>query len=124
MISRSVQDFARFNRVAMRAFGAMNQTNPKLFEHSFTTDMKFQSEQDSKIPCFRVLNNDGKIINDGGYEKMIPADKLRKMFETMVTINEADKVFNAAQRQSRISFYMTQTGEEASNIGTAAALEM
>ena len=44
------------------------------------------------------------------------------MLETMVTINEADKVFNAAQRQSRISFYMTQTGEEASNIGSAAAL--
>ena len=45
------------------------------------------------------------------------------MYETMVTINEADQVFNQAQRQSRISFYMTQTGEEASNIGTAAALE-
>jgi 2-oxoisovalerate dehydrogenase E1 component alpha subunit len=45
------------------------------------------------------------------------------MYETMVTINEADVVFNQAQRQSRISFYMTQTGEEASNIGTAAALE-
>ena len=29
------------------------------------------------------------------------------MYETMVTINEADQVFNQAQRQSRISFYMT-----------------
>ena len=54
---------------------------------------------------------------------MIPTDKIKKMYETMVTINEADVVFNQAQRQSRISFYMTQTGEEASNIGTAAAIE-
>lgn len=40
----------------------------------------------------------------------------------MVTINEADQVFNSAQRQSRISFYMTQNGEEAVNIGSCAAL--
>ena len=44
------------------------------------------------------------------------------MHEAMLSINEADQVFNAAQRQSRISFYMTQLGEEASGIGSAAAL--
>ena len=41
----------------------------------------------------------------------------------MVMINEADVTFNQAQRQSRISFYMTQLGEEATGIGSAAALE-
>ena len=105
-----------------RSFGAMGQVNKDLFEHTFTTQMKFQSHVE-KIPCFRVMDESGKIINTGGYEKMIPQEKLIKMFETMVTMNEADKVFNAAQRQGRISFYMTQTGEEASNIGTAAAIE-
>jgi 2-oxoisovalerate dehydrogenase E1 component alpha subunit len=93
-----------------------------MFEHSFTTKMDFQSSYE-KIPCFRVMDEEGKIINNGGYEKMIPDEQLVRMFETMVTINEADKVYNSAQRQSRISFYMTQTGEEASNIGTAAALK-
>ena len=44
------------------------------------------------------------------------------MYDAMVTMNEADTVYNAAQRQSRISFYMTQLGEEASGIGSAAAL--
>ena len=29
------------------------------------------------------------------------------MYDKMVTMNEVDKVYNAAQRQSRISFYMT-----------------
>ncbi len=37
-------------------------------------------------------------------------------------INEADTVFNQAQRQSRISFYMTQLGEEAAGVGSAAAV--
>ena len=92
-----------------------------LFEHKFTTDMDFKS-QFEKIKCFRVMDEEGKIVNKGDYHKMVSDDKIKKMYETMVTINEADVVFNQAQRQSRISFYMTQTGEEASNIGTAAAL--
>jgi hypothetical protein len=66
-----------------------------LFEHKFTTDMDFK-DQFEKIKCFRVMDENGKIVNDGGYEKMIPIDKLKKMYETMVTINEADQVFNAA----------------------------
>lgn len=106
-----------------RNFGAMGQVNSDLlFDFQFSTNMDFHKKHE-KLKCFRVMDEEGSIINNGGYEKMIPNDKLVKMYETMVTINEADKVFNAAQRQSRISFYMTQTGEEASNIGTAAALE-
>ena len=46
-----------------------------------------------------------------------------KIFDKMVIMNETDNVYNAAQRQARISFYMTQSGEEASGIGSAAALQ-
>ena len=66
-----------------------------LFDHKFTTDMDFK-DQFEKIKCFRVMDENGKIINDGGYEKLIPMEKLKKMYSTMVTINEADQVFNAA----------------------------
>ena len=45
------------------------------------------------------------------------------MFRTMVTMNEADVVFNQSQRQSKISFYMTQWGEEAEGVGSAAGLQ-
>lgn len=93
-----------------------------LFEHKFTTDMEYRSAFD-KIKCFRVMDEEGQIINKGNYHQWIDRDTIKKMYETMVTINEADVVFNQAQRQSRISFYMTQTGEEASNIGTAAAIQ-
>lgn len=68
-----------------------------------------------------MIDQDGKIINKP-YENAIEKDKLVKIFDTMVTINEADIIFNAAQRQSRISFYMTCTGEEASTVSSCAAL--
>lgn len=37
-------------------------------------------------------------------------------------LNTMDKVLYDAQRQGRISFYMTNYGEEATHIGSAAAL--
>ena len=83
--------------------------------------MEFKSSFD-KIKCFRVMDGEGNIINQG-YDTKIPKDKLLRMYDTMVTMNETDKVYNAAQRQMRISFYMTQLGEEACVIGAAAALK-
>ena len=77
-----------------------------LFEVNFTDSMAYQSKFD-KLKAFRVMDEEGDIINPGEYEKLIPDAKLQKMFHDMVTINEADQVFNMAQRQSRISFYMT-----------------
>lgn len=41
----------------------------------------------------------------------------------MVTINTLDKIMYESQRQGRISFYMTNFGEEASHIGSACALD-
>ena len=42
----------------------------------------------------------------------------------MVTLNSMDLVLYEAQRQGRISFYMTSYGEEATHMGSAAALTM
>jgi len=68
------------------------------------------------------MNEEGDIVTPG-YDTEISDELLLKMYDTMVTMNEADSVYNAAQRQARISFYMTQLGEEASGIGSAAALD-
>lgn len=83
----------------------MDQTNPEMFKHTFTSDMTFRDKFE-KMKCFRIMDNDGNIITPGYVEKL-PAEKLVKMHEAMLTMNEVDQVFNAAQRQSRISFYMT-----------------
>lgn len=82
--------------------------------------MEFRSNFE-KIKCFRVMDEEGNIINKG-YADKISDELILKMYDNMVIMNETDVVYNAAQRQSRISFYMTQLGEEASGIGTAAAL--
>jgi hypothetical protein len=57
-------------KASSRKFGAMNQINPLMFEHSFTTDLNLKSWGE-KIPCFRVIDCDGKVINKGGYERLI-----------------------------------------------------
>lgn len=44
------------------------------------------------------------------------------MYSNMVTLQTLDAIFYEAQRQGRISFYLTTIGEEAINIASAAAL--
>lgn len=45
-----------------------------------------------------------------------------KMYSNMVTLQIMDNIFYEAQRQGRISFYLTSAGEEAISIASAAAL--
>ena len=47
-----------------------------------------------------------------------------KMYNDMVTLQTMDTIFYEAQRQGRISFYVTSLGEEAINIASAAALSL
>ncbi|KAL1207989.1 2-oxoisovalerate dehydrogenase subunit alpha 1 [Cardamine amara subsp. amara] len=89
---------------------------------SYTSEMKFIPESTSRrIPCYRVLDEDGRIIPDSDF---IPVnEKLAvKMYEQMATLQVMDHIFYEAQRQGRISFYLTSVGEEAINIASAAAL--
>ena len=46
------------------------------------------------------------------------------MYSDMVTLQMMDNIFYEAQRQGRISFYVTTAGEEAINIASAAALTL
>lgn len=46
-----------------------------------------------------------------------------KIYTDMVTLQTMDTIFYEAQRQGRISFYLTTVGEEAINIASAAALK-
>lgn len=45
------------------------------------------------------------------------------MQRTMLQLSVMDKILYDAQRQGRISFYMTSTGEEAAQVGSAQALK-
>jgi 2-oxoisovalerate dehydrogenase E1 component alpha subunit len=82
--------------------------------------MKFRRSSE-KFECFRVMDLDGNIINKP-YEN-IDKEKALKIFNVMVKIHESDTRLNMAQREGKISFYMTCTGEEASVTASCAALE-
>lgn len=49
---------------------------------------------------------------------------LLEMYRKMITLNIMDKILYESQRQGRISFYITNTGEEAMQIGSAAAITL
>ena len=90
------QQSRHFMRSAQRSFGAMGEVNKEMFEHKFTNEMDFRSSFD-KIKCFRVIDEEGQIINKK-YEGSIDDATLQKMYRTMVMMNEADVVYNQAQR--------------------------
>ena len=74
------------------------------------------------MPTFRLIDDDGVPI-EGAVLPEIDKETCVAMQETMVRVNEFDRVFYDAQRQGRLSFYFTNRGEEAQAVGSAAALK-
>ncbi|XP_019175295.1 PREDICTED: 2-oxoisovalerate dehydrogenase subunit alpha 1, mitochondrial isoform X2 [Ipomoea nil] len=89
----------------------------------FTAQMKFISEAtDRRIPCYRVLDDDGYVLPGSTVFEQVRQEMAMKMYSAMVTVQTVDTIFYEAQRQGRLSFYLTSFGEEAISIGSAAAL--
>ncbi|XP_071923597.1 2-oxoisovalerate dehydrogenase subunit alpha 1, mitochondrial isoform X2 [Coffea arabica] len=89
---------------------------------AFTSRMNFTSESSGKrIPCFRVLDDNGYPIAGSIFEQVNKEVAVR-MYSGMVTLQIMDTILYETQRQGRISFYLTSTGEEAINLASAAAL--
>lgn len=74
------------------------------------------------IPMLQVLRPDGSVHQEAELPD-INEPLCLKILQTMQYIRLLDERMVAAQRQGRISFYLACTGEEASTIGSAAALE-
>lgn len=72
-------------------------------------------------PAFRILNNDGSV-REGATDPDLPKDVVINMYTVMARLATMDKVFYDAQRQGRISFYMTSGGEGGIHVGSAAGL--
>lgn len=67
------------------------------------------------------MSPDGEIIDPS----FTPAsDEIAlKMYENMLSVSIMDVIMFEAQRQGRLSFYMTCHGEEGTCVGSASALE-
>ncbi|NXW93817.1 ODBA dehydrogenase, partial [Alopecoenas beccarii] len=53
----------------------------------------------------------------------LPKEQVLKLYKTMTLLNTMDRILYESQRQGRISFYMTNYGEEGTHVGSAAALD-
>jgi len=90
-----------------------------------------QSRPDVSVPAgeirghayemVRVLDDEGRAV--GAWNPDLGADRLRAMLREMVLLRAFDDRFFRAQRQGKTSFYMKSTGEEATSIGAAHALD-
>ncbi len=82
----------------------------------------FMTGDELCIPLFQRLRQDGSL-HEGGKEVSLTREKALRIYHTMLFIRVLDERMLAAQRQGRLSFYMQCTGEEATVIGSAAALQ-
>ncbi|XP_029412986.1 2-oxoisovalerate dehydrogenase subunit alpha, mitochondrial isoform X3 [Nannospalax galili] len=76
----------------------------------------------SGIPIYRVMDRQGQIINPSE-DPHLPQEEVLKLYRSMTLLNTMDRILYESQRQGRISFYMTNYGEEGTHVGSAAALD-
>ncbi|KAI8920093.1 thiamine diphosphate-binding protein [Powellomyces hirtus] len=88
----------------------------------YTEKMGFNRDRAS-MPTYRVLDLEGNVI-DTAQDPQLSKEVCLKMYKSMLTLNAMDLILYEAQRQGRISFYMTSYGEEATHMGSAAALTL
>ncbi|MCT7940228.1 MULTISPECIES: thiamine pyrophosphate-dependent dehydrogenase E1 component subunit alpha [Shewanella] len=84
--------------------------------------VSFLDKASLHIPILRVLQADGTTY-ENAVLPVIDQDLAAKIYDTCVFTRVLDERMLGAQRQGRISFYMTCTGEEAAIIGSTAALD-
>ncbi|CAH1793114.1 unnamed protein product [Owenia fusiformis] len=95
---------------------------PGIRTAEYTLDMDFNfPENDKPMPVYRLMDKKGKIL-DPSQDPKLDEDKVKKMYKNMVTLKIMDKIMYDSQRQGRISFYMTNFGEEGAQTGSSAAL--
>lgn len=94
------------------------RVTPKL-----SIDVPIRSSEDPAArAAYQVMDFEGRVVAVGGEAGRSEEDALQ-MYQQMVTCSEMDKIGYDVQRQGRISFYMTQLGEEASVIGAGHGLQ-
>ena len=83
---------------------------------------RFTKTTDLTIPTLTILDADGKLRKNA-HEPAIDKATALKIYENMAYIRVLDERMVAAQRQGRLSFYLTCTGEEASVVGSIAGFK-
>ncbi|RKO96813.1 hypothetical protein CAUPRSCDRAFT_10020 [Caulochytrium protostelioides] len=91
-------------------------------EPFYTSDLRFVKEYPT-LPTYRVLDLEGQVINPAE-DPGLSQERCVAIYRNMLCLNALDVIMYEAQRQGRISFYMTNYGEEATHMGSAEALTL
>ncbi|MDQ0220640.1 pyruvate dehydrogenase (acetyl-transferring) E1 component subunit alpha [Peribacillus cavernae] len=82
--------------------------------------MNWINESCVTVDMFQLLNEGGKLV---GEKPDIPDDKLLQLYKQMIFSRVFDERALKLQRQGRIGTYAPFTGQEAAQVGSAAALD-
>jgi len=85
------------------------------------SDAKAQDLRHLAFSLVRVLDKQGRAV--GGWNPRLDAETLRKGLRAMMLTRAYDDRLYRAQRQGKTSFYMKSTGEEATSVAYAFALD-
>jgi 2-oxoisovalerate dehydrogenase E1 component alpha subunit len=101
-----------FSDVVVPAAGSMARPDEAVSPH----DMR-----DLSFGLVRVLDDEHRAV--GAWDPRLPDETLLKMLRTMALTRAFDERLYRAQRQGKTSFYMKCTGEEATSVAAAAAMQ-
>lgn len=101
-----------FSDVVIPAAGSMARPDEAISPH----DMR-----DAAFGLVRVLDEDHKAV--GSWDPRLSPETLLKILRTMALTRAFDERLYRAQRQGKTSFYMKCTGEEATSVSAAAAMQ-
>jgi TPP-dependent pyruvate/acetoin dehydrogenase alpha subunit len=90
----------------------------------FSSDLgeQFINNFGEPFVTFRVMDEHGGVLHPS-LEPDVSQEEAVRMYKTMVQLTVMDSILYEAQRQGRLSFYMTNYGEEATHIGSASVLK-
>src|SRR2546425_4866507 len=92
------------------------------WRRSFGTASGFRrGERTAEDGLLRIIDADGTY--DSKLEPKVAPDLLKRAYRYLVLVRTLDNRMLSLQRQGRIGFYVPSTGEEASQVGSAIALE-
>ncbi|KAG4437264.1 hypothetical protein IFR05_007241 [Cadophora sp. M221] len=112
----------RFSSSLSQKPGAAGIRFPGAVSSQFVNSLSFEHPATyPALPTYRCVNQDGDIV-DAAYTPE-PDSLALKMYEDMLSVSIMDVIMFDAQRQGRLSFYMTGQGEEGTCVGSASALE-
>ncbi|OBW63740.1 MAG: putative fungal-specific transcription factor [Aureobasidium pullulans] len=113
----------RWNSISQRQ-GSDRVRFPGAIDSKFTTNLDFTRPSNKKaMPTYRILDQDGVVVDKSREPSDISNDHLIKMYKDMLSVSIMDLIMFDAQRQGRISFYMVSAGEEGIAVGSTSALD-